>query len=216
MAEAPSGTRAYLSKTRGIAIAVTAVSNAVEAVCTKTDHGLADNAVVEVEGGWGPMNTRVFEVDVVDDDTFKLKGFDTTDTNRFPAGEGVCKVYEITDFKELDSFSIESSGGDPKDIEYRKTYDDEDQSLNNGFGATKYTLKIDPDSSGTDGYKAMQTLTANQGPGVLKQVTKSGRRIYFPSRAALNENLVRNDNEPLHQLATFNGRKRITTYAPGA
>ncbi|MDN4061490.1 phage tail protein, partial [Massilia sp. YIM B02769] len=60
------------------AVAITAASNAAEAVCTATNTFAAGD-FVEYTGGWSKANGRVFRLKAATGTSFTLEGLDTTD-----------------------------------------------------------------------------------------------------------------------------------------
>ena len=122
MAQVPTGTLFSIATTFGSAITVTAISNATEAVCTASAHGLSTGDVVEITSGWGRLNRRVFEIEVVDAGSFKLLKANTASTAHFPPGTGGGSAREITAWQQLSKvMNPQTSGGDPKTVTYKFT-----------------------------------------------------------------------------------------------
>lgn len=175
MAQVPTGTLFSVATTFGSAITVTAVSNAAEAVCTATSHGLTTGDVVEVTSGWGRLNKRIAEVEVVDANSFKLSNIATSSTSHFPAGSGTGSVREVTAWAQLSKvMNPSTSGGDPKTVTYKFLESDVEYSINDGFTATSLSLELDDDDT-TTGYTALRTLTDNQTDTALKILARSCR-----------------------------------------
>jgi hypothetical protein len=219
MAQVPTGTTFHTVQASdyGASKTTTIVSNATEAVVTSVAHGYANGDVVEISSGWGRLHLRVFEIKSITTDTFVLKGFDTTDTNLFPAGAGIGSVREITAFTQIvQVLDAKSSGGDPKDVEFRYVESDVDTSINDGFSAVKYTLELDADSIGTAGYIAVKGLTSVQTLSCLKMRGRDGARIYIPAKVALNENVQLTGGQVNRVVCAFNGQNQPTRYAAGA
>lgn len=214
MAQVPTGTTFHIASAFGTAKPTTIVTNAAEAVVTSTAHGFSNGDVVEVQSGWGRLNKRAFEVKSVTTDTFVLAGADTTNVNFFPTGNGIGSVRKVNTFTQIvQVLDVQSSGGDPKTVNYKYIESDVDYSINDGFNATSYTLQMDADSIGTPGYVALKNLTDVQTDTIMKVLQRSGARIYQPCTVALNENVQFADGQINRVTASFNGNNRSTRYA---
>lgn len=213
MAQVPTGTLFSVATTFGSAVNVTAISNAVEAVCTATAHGLTTGDVVEVTSGWGRLNKRVFEVETIDPNSFKLKKADTSSAAHYPAGTGIGSVREITAWQQLSKvMNPSTSGGEPRTVTYRFLESDVEYSMNDGFTATSMTLEFDDDDT-TAGYAEMRKQTDNQSDTVLKMLMRSGARVYLPCTVALNDVPRLQDGQINRISGQFAGNNRHTRYA---
>lgn len=214
MAQVPTGTTFYIASAYGSAKSTTVVSNATEAVVTSAAHGYANGDVVEVTSGWGRLNKRHFRIKSVATDTFVLEGADTSNTNFFPSGTGVGSVREVTTFTQIQQvMNPQSSGGDPKNVEYKYIESDVAYNINDGFSATSYSMELDADSIGTAGYDALKSLTDVQTDTCLKMVTRAGSLVFIPCKVALNESIRLQDGQINRVTAAFNGNNRLTRYA---
>lgn len=213
MAQVPSGTTFHIASAYGASKNTTIVTNATEAVVTCTGHGYANGDVVEVSSGWGGLHLRVFEVKSVTIDTFVLKGFDSSDTNKYAAGLGIGSVRKITAFTQIQQvLETQSSGGEPRPVNYKYTESDIEYSMNNGFAAVVYTLTLDDDSDTTAGYAALKTLTDSQADTCFKMLLKSGKRKFLPCTVALNEATQLQEGQVNRVTCVFNGKNRMTSY----
>ena len=98
---------------------VTAISNAAEAVCTATAHGLQNGDYVALLSGWSVLNERVFRVTSVDANSFKLDGIDTRDENKFPAGSGAGGFQKIEEWQQISQImEVSSSGGEQNFVQF--------------------------------------------------------------------------------------------------
>lgn len=211
MAQVPTGSTFYIASAYGSPKTTTIVSNASEAVVTSAGHGYSNGDVIEITSGWGRLNLRVFEISGVTTDTFKLTGQDTTSTTYFPIGTGIGSCREVTTFTQITSvMNPASSGGDPKTVTYKFVESDVEFSINDGFGATSYTMEIDADAVASAGYVALKALTEVQTTTCLKVVTRSGSRIYQPCTVALNEAIRMQDGQINRVNCSFNGSNRLT------
>lgn len=214
MAQVPTGTTFFIASSYAAAKPVTIVTNATEAVVTAVAHGYSAGDFVEITSGWGRINRRDFRVKSPTTDTFVLEGQDTTNSTFFPNGTGIGSVRKINTFTQITTvMNPASSGGDPKTVNYKYLESDVEFSINDGFGATSYTMNLDADSIGSAGYTALKTLTEVQTDTCLKMVTRSGSIILQPCTVALNEAVKLTDGQINQVSAAFNGNNRLTRYA---
>lgn len=214
MAQVPTGTTFYIASAIAASKNTTIVTNAAEAVVTSAAHGYANGDVVEMTSGWGRLHRRIAEIKSVTTDTFVLKKIDTSNVNFFPAGLGIGSVRKITAFTQIvQVLDPQSSGGEPRQVDYRYVESDVDFSINNGFSASSYSLKLDADSIGTAGYTALQSLTDVQSDTCLKMLSRNGARIYQPCTVALNEAVQLQQDQVNSVQAAFNGNNRLTRYS---
>jgi hypothetical protein len=212
MANVPTGTIFSLVTAFGTEKTVTAVSNASSAVVTSAGHGFSNGDAVLHLSGWGRLNNRVFEISGVTTDTYTIP-LDTTDTNVFPAGSGTGTAKELNTLVQLSKLmNPQTSGGDPKVVNYKFIDSDVDYSINDGFNATSYTLEMDDDDT-TVGYDAAKSLTEVQTDTVLKMTMRNGARIYIPGRVALNDVPRLQEGQINRITLAFNGNGRHTRVA---
>jgi hypothetical protein len=214
MSQVPTGTTFYVGSAFAAVQSVTAVSNAAEAVVTCAGHGFAAGDIVEITSGWGRLNLRYFKVKSPTTNNFTLDGEDTTSTTLFPAGVGIGSVRKVSTFTQIQQvLTASSSGGDPKTVNFKYIESDVENSINDGFSATSYTLDLDADSIGTAGYTALKTLTSVQSNTVMRMVTRSGSQVLVPCTVALNEAVSLADGQINRVKCAFNGNNRGTRYA---
>lgn len=214
MAQVPTGATFYIASAFASSKTTTGVTNASEAVVTCTAHGYSNGDIVEITSGWGRLNLRSFRIKSVATDTFVLEGADTTNTTFFPSGTGIGSVRKATAFTQITTvMSPQTSGGDPKTVTYKYVESDVEYSINDGFTATSYQIKLDADSVGSAGYVALKSLTDVQSNTILKVLLRSGSVIYQPCTVALNEAVKMQDGQIATVGVSFNGNNRLTRYA---
>ena len=212
MANVPTGTLFAFATAFASAKTVSAISNASTAVVTATAHGYSNDDVVIMTSGWGKLNNRAFEVKNVTTNTFEIK-VDTTDTNIYPAGSGTGTCKKVSTLVQMSKvMNPQTSGGDPKTVNYKFLDSDVDYSINDGFNATSYSMELDDDDT-TTGYAAARSLTDTQIDTVMKMTMRNGSRIYIPGRVALND-VPRLQEGQINRISVaFNGNGRHTRYA---
>jgi hypothetical protein len=214
MAKTPKGSLHYIATAFGSDLTVTAASNASECQLTSTAHGLANGDLVEITSGWGRLHKRVAKVKSAATNTFVLDGFDTTNTNFFPAGSGTGSVRKITTWTQITKvLGISPSGGDPKPVSYSYQEDDVDRTINDGFTATNLTMEIDADAIGTAGYTALQTYTDSGGDTIIRTVLRDSSQILRPGTVVLNPEVILQDGQVNRVRCALSGNNRSTRYS---
>jgi len=212
MANVPTGTIFSVVTAFATAKTTTVATNASSCVITAAGHGYSNGDAVYITSGWGRLNNRVFEISGVTTDTFTIP-LDTSDTNYFPAGSGLGTVKELQTLVQLSKLmNPQTSGGDPKVVNYKFIDSDVDYSINDGFNAVGYTLEMDDDDT-TVGYDALKALTEVQTDTVLKMTMRNGARIYIPGRVALNDVPRLQEGQINRMVVAFNGNGRHTRVA---
>ena len=75
----------------GVGAAFTSISNANPAVITDTAHGLTDNTVIRIQGvvGMEEINGQISVVEVIDANSYRLLGIDSTNYGVYTSGGSV-------------------------------------------------------------------------------------------------------------------------------
>ncbi|MEY5098888.1 MAG: hypothetical protein RJA36_1607 [Pseudomonadota bacterium] len=216
MAQVPTGTTFHIASAYGSNLPFTTASNATECVLgMASTTGLANGDIVEVTSGWGRLNLRLVRLkSVVLNTSVTLEGIDTSSTTFFPAGSGAGTVRKVSTFTQLQQvLGIQSSGGDPKNVNYKYYESDVEFQINDGFSATTMTLELDADSIGTAGYTAAKSLTDTQSNTGLRINTRNGAVIYQPCTVALNEAVQFQDGQVNRVRLAINSNNRLVRYA---
>lgn len=214
MAQVPTGTTFYIASAYSAPVVTSQVTNGIEPTVTAAAHGYANGDVVEITSGWGRLHKRNFRIKSVATNTFVLEGADTTSISFYPVGTGIGSVRKISTFQQITQvMNPQSSGGDPKNVTYKYTESDVENSINDGFAATSYTMELDADAVSTLGYAALKSLTEVQTDTCLKMLSRSGSMIFQPCTVALNEAVKLQDGQINRVSVSFNGNNRLTRYA---
>ena len=214
MARTPSGTTLWVASTIAASKATTIVSNAAEAVVTSVAHGYTNGDIVEIQSGWGRLHKRAFRIKGVTADTFTLEGADTTSTTFFPAGTGVGSVRKVSAWTQITTvMNPQSSGGEPKQVNYKFLESDVEYTINDGFTPITRSFNIDADSIGSPGYTALKTLTDVQTDTIMRNIAKSGAITLLPCTVALNEEEVMQEGQVTMLRVSVSGNNRSTRYA---
>lgn len=147
-----NGTLQSIGATFGTVSAISAATNATESVFTlAVGHGITAGKWFEVlTSGWNGIVSRVFRAKTVVTNDVTVEGLNTTDTAKFPAGQGVGTVRLISTFVPLqqvlrDGFTV--TGGDPKEQVSGYIDSDLDFVYYTGKNPIKVEMKVDDDQS---------------------------------------------------------------------
>lgn len=215
MAQTPNGSTHWLYTALSTpAKAVSAISNAVEAVVSCTAHGFSNTDIVFINSGWGRLNRRAYRIKSVTTDTFVLEGCNTTNTTFYPPGSGGGTAAEATTpIQVTQVLAATTSGGEAKKVRYKYQENDVDLEINDGFNPVSRTMEIDADAIGGPGYSLLQTLTDTGAETVVKTMTKSGSFTLTPCTVALNEEVIFQDGQVNRVRVDISGTNRSVRYA---
>src|SRR5690606_16476468 len=114
-----NGAKYSFSTTLALAAAITAITNAEQAVATSVTPP-QEGDIVLLSSNWTELNEVATFADAVAGDTFTLANIDTRDTGLYPAGEGAPANYRVAGtFVSLSQIrSIDQSGGDENSFDF--------------------------------------------------------------------------------------------------
>ena len=173
------GTTVQIASTYGAAKAVSAISNANPAVATlEASHGVIVGDIVHLSSGWGLADNRVFRASVVSVNDVTLEGFNTLDTDLYPAGTGVGSVREITAFTEITQITrqYQVSGGETAYADVSDLKDRQDKKIPVSRGAVDVQLPVYDDPT-LAFYAAINAADATETGGAF--IYPNGRKVYF-------------------------------------
>ena len=111
-----------IGSTLATAVAMSAISNAAEAVATLGGgHGSVVGDFLQIASGWPSLDGKVLRVKTVVTNDVTLEGFSTLDTGVFPAGGGVGTSQRITVFTniaQIVGFTTEGGEQNYDDFQY--------------------------------------------------------------------------------------------------
>lgn len=104
------GTQFSVVTAWGVGAAFTSISNANPAVVTDTAHGLTDNTVVRIQGvlGMEEINDQIAVVEVIDANSYRLLGIDSTNYGVYTAASGTVQVATFSSSCEVTNYSGDS------------------------------------------------------------------------------------------------------------
>lgn len=174
----PEGSSQQFSTTFAAAKSITAVTNANPAVATSTAHGYTTGDEILFTSGWEDATDSVYQVTVVDANTFQIMGLDTSNTSFFPAGTGIGTTQKISGWTVIPQvLTISSSGGDAKYTDVTPLAKRNGIKIPTGFNATTLTLSLGHDASNAN-YKLMLGVSRVGAKVAFKQVLSGGATQY--------------------------------------
>ncbi|WP_306602497.1 phage tail protein [Azonexus sp.] len=115
-----------IAKTYGAAVAMSAISNAAEAVATlAAAHGAVAGEYVEIQSAWPALNGRVVRIKSVDVNEVTLEKINTVSADKYPAGSGIGSIRRITAWDRLSQVNGVSTAGGEQQYSDATDMDDE-------------------------------------------------------------------------------------------
>lgn len=196
-----------LGSAPGTAKAISAISNAANAVATlEAAHGVIVGDYVYIRSGWTLLDRRLARVSAVATNDVTLEGIDTSDTGLYPPGAGVGTVQEFTWATQLSQIepTLQTSGGDSKTQDGTFMEHLTDQLYPDGFNAAQWTVSYFSDAA-LAWLPAVRVAMLSQRERPFQFQATSGARIIYSSLWAINEfasiqnNSLRGQITLLHQ-----------------
>jgi Phage tail tube protein, TTP len=202
----PNGARYAVSTTRTptAAAVISALTNAAEAVATAAAPPVA-GAIVVLDSGWPGVKDRPIRAKGPTANSFILEGVNTTDTARFPAGQGVGTFQTYGGFVVVDQVrSIALSGGDQSYFNYAYMEDDSNQDRQKPTSLSpmsfQFTLDYDP---AKPWYQTLQDLHRINEQVVLRETLKNNDVLYYLGYASFNPVPSKDRNENMTNRFNF-------------
>ncbi len=204
----PEGSSQQFANTFATAKTISAVTNANPAVATSTAHGYVTGDEILFNSGWEDAADSVFKIEVVDANSFKILGLDSSNTSFFPTGSGVGTAQKVTGWTAIPQvLTISSSGGDARFTDVNPLAKRNGIRIPTGFNATSVTLSLGYDATNAN-YKAMLGISRNLSKVAFKQVLAGGSTQYGYGYMNVSEFPQLNNNQvnTVQAALTFLGR----------
>lgn len=147
----PNGSIVQVGSELADPIAITAATNAKGVTFTVEDvTDLAENDEIMITSGWALINYLVARISAIDSEakTVTVGVIDTSDTNFFPAGNGVGSLQKITGWTVIPQITeVAQSGGDQQYIQVQFLEDDRQRNIATYKAAKTQTFTIAHDST---------------------------------------------------------------------
>lgn len=191
----PEGSSQQFSNTFAAAKTITAVTNADPAVATSTAHGYVTGDEILLTSGWEDATDTVWKVEVVDANSFKILGLDSSNSNFYPVGGGVGTAQKISGWTSIPQvLTISGSGGDARFTDVAPLAKRNAIRIPTGFNATSITLSLAHDA-GNANYKTMLGISRNLSKVAFKQVISGGAVTYGYGYLNVSEMPQLNNNQ---------------------
>lgn len=163
-----AGTSVAIASAYGAAKAMSAITNAAEAVATlEASHGIVVNDIVEITSGWPALSGQLARVKAVATNDVTLELINTSNTTQFPTGSGAGSVRKITTWQALGQLDADfgSSGGEQQFRQIRLLSQLEEIELPTTRTATRLTLQYydDPTAAWQGVVKAARDAKSPRG-----------------------------------------------------
>lgn len=144
------GTQIAIASTYGASFAMSAITNAVQAVATLgVGHATVVGDYLELTSGWDLLNGRIARASAVATNDVTLELIDTSSTSRYPAGTGTGSVRRITAWTTLSQITagISVSGGDQQFADITSLTDRTQKQIPTTRSPVQVTLPVYDDPS---------------------------------------------------------------------
>lgn len=176
----PTGTKVSIGSTLGTSYAITAITNATEAVATVgAGHGLTAGDYVVIRSGWSLLDYRTVRIKTVATNEVTLEGINTSSTDQYPAGAGTGGVQKITAWTEITQIKKDGgltvAGGEPKYAPASTLDDFDDKQIPDGRSVTTVTLAVFDDPT-LSWYPIVEAIADANTVSPLRMVFANGSR----------------------------------------
>lgn len=209
----PNGTIFAVSTALGAANAVSDITNANPAVATAASP-VADDSIVLITSNWPDLNDRIAKTAGASSNTFQLLGINTTDTDRYEAGEGEGSVRIASGFVNLSQVRESTKSGGEQQfftwqyLEDRSSRQRQRPTFKNAK-VINVTLDYDPALAW---YDALDTLDKANEMVVLRATLPNGAQMFYPVYPSFDADPSLTMNENMTNAATFSLAGDFTRY----
>lgn len=187
------------------AVAFSALSNANPPVALAADTPV-NGDILLLQSGWGDLDgAPARAAGVVADTSFTLPPYNTTDTARYPAGEGAGNYIIASNFIDLPKIhEIQSSGGEQNYATRQYVSDPSGKQVSAPtFKSARnrtYMLDYQPD---LPYFAALVELDRTQEVTILRETLRNGDVIYYAGRVGFNKEPTTALNEFISNALAF-------------
>lgn len=210
----PNGSTFDFASGYSAPVAITAISNATEAVVSATGHDFVDGDIVVLTTGWLKANGRAFRVKTsVAGTSFVLEGLNTTSTTRFPVGGSAGSVRKVDSWVQIAQImDVSFTGGDSEFYQFQFLEDSDGRQIPTGKSAASMTLAVadDPDQLYVP---VVEAADEDSEPRVQRLNLVNGDIILYNSIVSFTSTPTLTLNELMQRTLTLSLQGRITRYA---
>lgn len=173
------GTQVAIASTYGASFAMSAITNATQAVATlAASHGTVVGDYLELTSGWDLLNGRLARAAAVSVNDVTLELIETANTTRYPAGTGTGSVRRITAWTTLSQITagISVSGGEQQFADITSLTDRTQKQIPTTRSPVQVTLPVFDDPS-LAWYATVRSTS--------ESASVAGVRMTFPNNSKL-------------------------------
>ena len=199
-----NGAKHAVSTAVTAAAAITGISNANPAVASAASPPAAGSFVI-IKSNWPELNDTVAKVGTVTAGTFVLLGVDTSDLNRFPAGEGAGTFQVASSFVSLSQVrDVDQSGGEQQFYTYQNVEDPSSRQRQDPTYKNPMVIRVDMAyDPALPWYETLIELDRTREPTVLREILPGGDTILYFGIMSFNKVPTKKVNEHMMVSATF-------------
>jgi hypothetical protein len=210
----PNGSVPSIASTIGAAIAMSALSNAANAVGTlAASHGVTEGDIVILSSGWSDVDARVARVSNVDTNDVTFEGINTANTDRFPAGSGTGSVRVVSAWTQLSGIlNFEGEGGDQEYWEGQFLEARRRMRIPTVRAAQGINMAL-ADRPALPWYAAVEAADDGAEPVPMRLVLKGGGILFYNGYWSLNRVPTTTVNDAMTLAVAFALAADVTRYA---
>lgn len=209
----PNGSTFDFASGYSAPVAVTEISNAVEAVVSAAGHDFAEGDIVVVTSGWLKLSGRAFRIKTpVASTSFVLEGLDTTSTTRYPVGGSAGSVTKVTSWVQIAQIlDVSFTGGESEFLQFAFLEDSDGRQIPTGKSASSMTLTIADDPNQLF-VPVVEAADEDSEPRVQRLNLVNGDTILYNSIASFTSTPSLTRNELMSRTLTLSLQGRVSRY----
>lgn len=209
----PNGAIVAIATAYAAASNVTTASNAAESVLGVASGTYAAGDYVEFISGWSKATDRIFRVKAFSAGNLTLEGFDTTNTNNFPAGSGGGTIRKINTWQQITQIlEWNFGGGDINTGTYQFLENDFETEFTTVSAAQYVDCMLADDVTNT-GYLALKGISDIRGTNALRVSLPNGSKLLYQVGVFVNENPSMTKNEIMGIMTRLSIKNKVVRYA---
>lgn len=200
----PNGTKIAVATTIAAAVPITAITNANPGVASAGALPQANDPLL-ILSGWSELNGSVVRAGAPAAGQFTLLGKDTSDVNRFPAGEGIGAYQVASGFIGVTKVrNVETAGGEQNFYQYQYVDDASGRQMQAPTfkSAMSKTWQIDYDPS-LPHFNALVELDRKRSIAILRETLPNGDVFLYAGYLSFNKVPTMVLNEFMANALTF-------------
>lgn len=209
-----TGTQAAIASAYGTVSAVSAATNAAEAVLTlAAGHGLVVGDFFELTSGWDLATGRIFRAKTVVTNDVTAEALNTASVTNYPAGAGVGSIRKITTWTPITQLqNIGTGGGDQNFADITTIADRTQKQIPTTRSAQEITLTVFDDPALT-WYAPVVAASDSATPAGLRFIFPNGSRLVANGYWSIQKTPTVAANQPLTADITFSALAEPVRYA---